>query len=50
MKKEPIEKYLDLFCNLTFSSIKNFDDIVDDNIEFSDPFISLERFGQSEGG
>jgi steroid delta-isomerase len=42
MKKEPIEKYLDLFCNLTFSSIKNFDDIVDDNIEFSDPFNNIK--------
>ena len=42
MKKEPIEKYLDLFCNLTFSSIKNFDDIVDDDIEFSDPFNNIK--------
>ena len=42
MKKEPIEKYLDLFCNLTFSSIKNFDDIIDDDIEFSDPFNNIK--------
>ena len=38
LKKKLIEKYIDLFSNLTVCSIKQFDDIVDKDVEFSDPF------------
>ena len=42
VKKKPIEKYIDLFCNLTVSNIEQFEDIIDIDIEFSDPFNKVK--------
>ena len=38
MKKKPIDKYIELFGDLTIDKLKHFDHIVDPNIEFTDPF------------
>jgi hypothetical protein len=37
MKKKPIDKYIELFGDLTIDKLKHFDHIVDPNIEFTDP-------------
>ena len=42
MKKRSIEKYMDLFSNLTISNIKQFEDIVDKDVEFQDPFNKIK--------
>ena len=38
MKKKPIDKYIELFSDLTIDKVKEFDHIVYLNIEFTDPF------------
>ena len=38
MDKKLIEQYIDLFSNLTVCSINQFDEIVDKDVEFIDPF------------
>ncbi len=42
MKKNYIKKYLNLFANLNKENIKNFDDLVIDDVIFSDPFNNIK--------
>jgi steroid Delta-isomerase len=45
MKKKPIDKYIELFSDLTIDKVKDFDHIVDPNIEFTDPFNVVKGLG-----
>ena len=38
MNENYIKNYINLFSNLNFKNIEKFDDLVDKDIEFSDPF------------
>ena len=38
MNENHIKNYINLFSNLNLKNIEKFDDLVDKNIEFSDPF------------
>ena len=38
MNKKYIKNYINLFSNLSLKNIEQFDDLIDKDIEFSDPF------------
>ena len=42
MKKNYIKKYLNLFSNLNKENIKNFDDLVINDVIFADPFNNIK--------
>ena len=42
MDKKIIEKYIDLFSNLTPKNVKNFDNLVSKDIKFIDPFNNVK--------
>ena len=42
MKKIYIKNYLNLFANLNKENIRNFDDLVIDDVMFSDPFNNIK--------
>ena len=49
MKNIIFEEYIDLFSKLTLKNINEFDNIVDKNIEFIDPFNSVKGIKSFKG-